>query len=152
MEQHLCSHLKIDEIRNFQLSCLQFIQDKKNCFVSYPTGSGKSLCYEAYPLFFNLHPVTDCVGIIVIVIEPLIAIMNEQVKRLSSFGFSAISIEEGFSEDQLADIASGKFTFIFSNPERLLGESYWRDVLTSSCYQQHRILLVIDEVHTAVEW
>ncbi len=152
MENFISSIFKIKELRDFQLSCLQFLREKRNTFVSYPTGSGKALCYETFPLFCNLFPSTEYCGVVVIVIEPLIAIMNEQVGRLTSLGFSATAIGKGMGDSELADIASGKYTFLFSNPETLLGDSYWRNMLTSSCYQEHRVLLVIDEVHTAVEW
>jgi superfamily II DNA helicase RecQ len=152
MEYCICSTFKIDKLRDFQLSCLNFLREEKNTFVSYPTGSGKSLCYETFPLFCSFFPSTCYCGVVVIVIEPLIAIMNEQVSRLTSLGFSATAIGKGLDDSQLADIASGKYTFVFSNPETLLGDSCWRNMLTSTCYQERRILLVIDEVHTAVEW
>jgi superfamily II DNA helicase RecQ len=82
----------------------------------------------------------------VIVIEPLVSIMEEQVKKLASYGYSVAQVGK---DDE---IRSGRFTFLFASPELLLGNEEWRNMLRSSCYQEKRILIVIDEAHTVIEW
>lgn len=141
---HLAETVGVSELRQFQQDCLWKLLNKDDVFISYKTGSGKSLCYETYPLFCWLHATTE--DLMVIVIEPLVSIMEEQVKRLASYGYSVAQV----GKDD--DIRSGKFTFLFASPELLLGNEEWRNMLRSSCYQEKRILIVIDEAHTVIEW
>ncbi len=80
--------------------------------------------------------------------------MEEQVKRLKELGFSALQIKCG-TKDHTTEkrlVETGAYAFVFSSPEYLLGEEVWRDVMQSSVYRDKRVLLVIDEAHTVIEW
>ena len=54
----------------------------KNVFVSPPTGFGKSLCYAALPLAFDLKRFSSIEPeqLIVIVVSPLLAIMKDRTR------------------------------------------------------------------------
>ncbi len=41
---------KVNSLKDFQKECFQLLLDGTDVFVSYKTGSGKSACYECYPL------------------------------------------------------------------------------------------------------
>ena len=62
--------------RSLQLEKV-FLQ-KEDVFVNLPTGSGKSLIYQALPLVFD-H-VSDESGHIIVVVSPLVSLMGDQVK------------------------------------------------------------------------
>jgi superfamily II DNA helicase RecQ len=87
---NIASVFSVNELAEFQQICLNSLYNSNNVFVSYKTGSGKSLCYEAFPLFCYLQGTTK--SIVVIIIEPLISIMDQQVKCLTDFGFTATYI------------------------------------------------------------
>ncbi len=147
--EYICSVFKIENVQPFQVKCLDNVHDCNSVCLSYPTGSGKSLCYEVYPLYYNAFPSSGSAGIVVIVIEPLIAIMEEKVQRLTSLGFTAVHVSDN---TDLQDVIDCKYTFLFASPERLLGEGKWRDVLSCDALKCRRVLLVIDEAHTVLEW
>ena len=62
--------------RSLQLEKV-FLQ-KEDVFVNLPTGSGKSLIYQALPLVFD-H-VSDESDRIIVVVSPLVSLMGDQVK------------------------------------------------------------------------
>jgi len=66
---------------------------------------------------------------------------------LKSKGFSATYMAKNIEEDMA--ILGGKFNFLFSSPEKLLGVSKWRDMLVSSSSIR---LVVVDEAHTVLQW
>jgi ATP-dependent DNA helicase RecQ len=80
----VCKRFKIKEVKDFQKLCLINLRNNKDMLVSYPTGSGKSLCYEAFGLMCDYYPCTYYTS--VIVIKPLLSIMDEQVSKLRSYG------------------------------------------------------------------
>ena len=142
------SVFNISSLNDFQKQVLIRLFDGEDVFVSRRTGCGKSLCYEAYPLFTMLHAYAS--ESMVIVIEPLISIMEEQVSRLNKLGFSATYI--GKSVEDADDIKNGLFSFLFSSPESILGNEDNRNMLSGDGYKDKRILLVIDEAHVITEW
>jgi superfamily II DNA helicase RecQ len=144
----LADFFKVETLRQFQKDCLLTLLGSSDVFVSYSTGSGKSLCYECYPMLCWLNATTE--DVLVLVVEPLLSIMAEQVKRLTSLGYSATQI--GKEDIEHEDVINGKFTFMFGSPELFLGSDEWRSMLRTPCYQQKRVLIVIDEAHTVIEW
>ena len=44
------------------------------------------------------------------------------------------------------------FDFVFSSPEKLVGDLKWRDMLQSEVYQKRLKALVVDEAHTVLLW
>jgi superfamily II DNA helicase RecQ len=89
----------VNELAEFQQICLNSLYTGNNVFVSYKTGSGKSLCYEAFPLFCYLQGINK--SIVVIIIEPLISIMDQQVKCLTDIGFTATYIGRDTEENDI---------------------------------------------------
>ena len=145
---YISSVFGIAELKKFQTDCLCKLYENKDVFVSYKTGSGKSLCYEAFPLYCMLN--ADNSGIVVLVIEPLISIMEEQTNRLKKIGFPAAYIGHDTYEDD--HIKNGEYMFVFSSPELILERDEWRTMLRSASYDTKRVLIVIDEAHTVIEW
>ena len=79
-----------------------------------PTGAGKSLCFQV-PTITN--------GGICVVISPLIALMQDQVKDLLDKNISAVNLGGQITPDAeetiLNDAKKGKYQFIYCSPEKL---------------------------------
>ncbi|OLF56505.1 ATP-dependent DNA helicase RecQ [Pseudomonas chlororaphis] len=108
----------------------------------FPTGSGKSLCYQL-PALLLPH--------LTLVVSPLLALMQDQLAFLQRHGIAAASIDSVQSRDDannvMARARAGELKILMISVERLKNERF-RNFL-----QQVRIsLLVVDEAHCISEW
>ncbi|VVN84863.1 ATP-dependent DNA helicase RecQ [Pseudomonas fluorescens] len=108
----------------------------------FPTGSGKSLCYQL-PALLLPH--------LTLVVSPLLALMQDQLAFLARHGIAAASIDSVQSRDDanevMARARSGELKILMISVERLKNERF-RNFL-----QQVPIsLLVVDEAHCISEW
>ncbi|QXI15474.1 RecQ family ATP-dependent DNA helicase [Pseudomonas hamedanensis] len=108
----------------------------------FPTGSGKSLCYQL-PALLLPH--------LTLVVSPLLALMQDQLAFLKRHGISAGSIDSAQSREDanevMARARSGELKILMISVERLKNERF-RNFL-----QQVPIsLLVVDEAHCISEW
>jgi len=137
----------ITALKPYQLLVIQRIMEQESSFhvrnqiVILPTGTGKSLCF--------LVPATLCKGITVIV-YPLLALMNDQIRKLREAGIECICIRGGQSYKERRDSFSrlGKSVkIVVTTPESL--QNPW----VMSHLRLHWIsLLVIDEAHVISQW
>ena len=74
-----------ENFRPQQLAVINAVLAQKDVLTLLPTGAGKSLCYQI-PILCNKG---NGIGLVV---SPLIALMQDQVKDLAAKGISAISI------------------------------------------------------------
>ncbi len=146
----ICEKFDITCMKTFQHECIMYLLQRSHIILCQKTGSGKSLAYEAFPIAWLLQANSNYAGIIVIVIEPLLSIMEEQVQHLCKLGYSSTYI--GRDNNDSERIKCGEFTFVFASPESLVGNAEWRNMLRNDIFQQSDILLVIDEAHTVIEW
>jgi ATP-dependent DNA helicase RecQ len=108
----------------------------------FPTGGGKSLCYELPALAYE--------GL-TLVVSPLIALMEQQVAFLSSRGVAAACLTSGKSGDEERAVRerayAGELKLLYVAPERFNNERF-RGLL-----QRLRIgLFAVDEAHCISEW
>ncbi len=107
-----------------------------------PTGGGKSLCYQLPSL---MRP-----GL-TIVVSPLIALMNDQVKALRELGIAAGCIHSGLDLDEkrkvFSDIKKNKNYLLYLSPERIQkpGFAPWLK-------EQNVGLFAVDEAHCVSKW
>ena len=108
----------------------------------FPTGSGKSLCYQ----FAALH-----LPHLTLVVSPLLALMKDQLTFLASKGISAASIDSTLTpaENQqvMADVRAGKLKILMVSVERFKNERF-RQFINSVPLS----MLVVDEAHCISEW
>ena len=71
------------QFRPQQLEVIEAVLEGKDVLTLLPTGAGKSLCFQVPTLYQN--------GICVIV-SPLIALMQDQVKDLKAKNISAVNV------------------------------------------------------------
>ena len=77
----------------------------QNCFAIAPTGSGKSMTYILSPFLFSFMHGSN--SSCVILVQPLVALMKEQVAKMKDMGISAIYL--GDSDTDLNGIKIGKY-------------------------------------------
>jgi len=145
------SLLNVRELKQFQMDCLAAVMRGNDVVLVQPTGSGKSVCFTLPAL---LSP-----GKIGIVIEPVVAVILNQVSALQHKGVDAIALGPAAGSKRSANFrrvfqSSDLPSILFSTPEYLFGipssESY-----SGTSGQFHRFLnnkdvfcvVAIDEAH-----
>ena len=119
-----------------------------DCVVLLPTGAGKSIIYQLAGL---LMP-----GI-TLVVDPIIALIEDQVEGLQSYGIDrtlplAMDIgKQHEKRESLGRVERGEFYFVLISPERLQN-SQFRSSLRSVMQSSMVNLAVIDEAHCVSDW
>ena len=108
----------------------------------FPTGGGKSLCYQLPALM--LEGVT-------LVVSPLIALMKDQVDALRAKGVAAArldsTLERADYDAVMAALADGSLKILYVAPERLSNEGFRARLAKLAI-----ALVAIDEAHCISEW
>ncbi|HLR25141.1 MAG TPA: DEAD/DEAH box helicase, partial [Fodinibius sp.] len=128
--------------REGQDEAIASVLQRRNTMVLFPTGGGKSLCYQVPAMVFE--------GLTV-VISPLIALMQDQVQQLNERGVSATFINSTLSswevEQRLVNARNGMYELLYCAPERL-HTPLWQAELPGLNID----LIAIDEAHCISEW
>lgn len=131
-----------DSFRPQQLAVIDAVLEKKDTLTLLPTGAGKSICFQVPTLLED--------GIC-LVISPLIALMQDQVKDLQSKNIPAIALGGHLSEEAQAEVMAaakrGKYKFIYCSPEKLAQKQFQEDLA-----QINVTLFAIDEAHCISQW
>jgi ATP-dependent DNA helicase RecQ len=131
-----------DSFRPQQLAVIDAVLDNKDTLALLPTGAGKSICFQVPTIYKN--------GIC-IVISPLIALMQDQVKDLQSKNIPAIALGGNLSEEAQAEVLAaaikGKYKFIYCSPEKLA-----QKVFQEALSKIKVTLFAIDEAHCISQW
>jgi DNA topoisomerase-3 len=128
--------------RPYQEAVCRASVDGSDVLLVMPTGAGKSLCYQLPGL---------ARGGTTLVVSPLIALMEDQVAKLSALGLAAARIHSGrdrqSSRQACADYLAGKLNFLFIAPERL-AVSGFPELLA----KRKPTLVAVDEAHCISHW
>lgn len=130
------------EFRGKQQTVIQTLVDGRDAVVLFPTGAGKSLCYQIPAL---------CRRGVGIVVSPLIALMKDQVGALTAAGVKAAALNSTLTPEEQSDLRAqlqrGEIEILYVTPERLSNESFRRllDMLEIA-------LFAIDEAHCVSQW
>ncbi|WP_288758141.1 RecQ family ATP-dependent DNA helicase, partial [uncultured Treponema sp.] len=143
-EDILKSVFGYESFRPMQRKIIQNVLDGRDTLAVMPTGGGKSLCYEIPALILP--------GITVVV-SPLIALMQDQVAQLESYGISAVclnsSLERNHYQKCCEKILSGKIKLLYVSPEGLNSGRMIRLLQESKSSVD---CIAIDEAHCISEW
>lgn len=131
-----------DQFREGQQAVIEHILSGHSSLAIFPTGSGKSLCYQFSAL--QLPNVT-------LVVSPLLALMKDQIAFLRSKGINAASIDSSLTYEQsqqvMRDVRNGETKILMVSVERFKNERF-RQFISSISIS----LLVVDEAHCISEW
>ena len=130
------------EYRNGQEAVVTRLVEGKSVLAIFPTGGGKSLCYQLPAL--HLDGLT-------LVISPLIALMKDQLDFLDRHDVPAARLDSSLTRDdtlRLYDsLHAGHLKLLYISPERLGNERFLQTLK-----RQKISLLAIDEAHCISEW
>lgn len=125
-----------------QEEAVKSILEGKETLVLFPTGGGKSLCYQV--------PATVLDGL-TIVISPLVALMQDQVDQLKKVGISATFINSTLPrhevEQRIINARNGMYRILYCAPERL-NTPLWQNELLNLPVK----MVAVDEAHCISEW
>lgn len=142
LDHILKKHWNYDSFRPQQLAVIESILAGKDTLALLPTGAGKSICFQV-PTIYQRG--------ICIVISPLIALMQDQVKDLVSKNLKAVLLGSQLSAQEesivFKEIEAKKFQFIYCSPEKL-AQKHFQNLLSGLPIQ----LFAIDEAHCISQW
>jgi ATP-dependent DNA helicase RecQ len=131
-----------DSFRPQQLAVIDAVLAGQDVLTLLPTGAGKSLCFQIPTLYQQ--------GICVI-ISPLIALMQDQVKDLTHKKITAVQLGGQLNSEEesiiMQDAIEGKYSFIYCSPEKLAQNSF-QEFLKKIKVS----LFAIDEAHCISQW
>ncbi|MBU46659.1 MAG: recombinase RecQ [Flavobacteriales bacterium] len=130
------------QFRLKQEEVIEQVLQKKDTLAILPTGGGKSICYQIPTLMQE----GTC-----LVISPLIALMNDQIRHLQSKGIKSVSITSDMHYSEidtaLTNCIYGGVKFLYLSPERL-----HNNLVQSRIKEMNINLIAIDEAHCISEW
>ena len=131
-----------DSFKPKQEEIIESVLNGRDTVALLPTGGGKSLCFQV--------PAIVEEGIC-IVISPLVALMNDQVKDLKDRGIKAIALTGGVSHADVVSLLDnatyGNYKFLYLSPERLQQE-----MVQLAIKRMNVNLIAIDEAHCISQW
>ena len=125
-----------------QAEVIKHLLAGRSSLAIFPTGGGKSLCYQLPALTFD--------GI-TIVISPLIALMKDQIDVLKSRGVAAERLDSTLSADEdrsvMLALRSGELHLLYVAPERFNNERFLQAIMHTKVS-----MFAVDEAHCISEW
>ncbi len=129
-------------LRDSQKRALEGWIQGRDLLIIWPTGSGKSLCYQLPALIG---------GDLTIVVSPLIALMEDQVRKGRALGWPVSCVHSGVArqerESRLKAVKEGSIRLLYVTPERFRQDAFW-EALSGRKVK----LLAIDEAHCISQW
>jgi ATP-dependent DNA helicase RecQ len=131
-----------DTFRDGQRTIIDHLLAGRSALAVFPTGGGKSLCYQLPAL--RLNDMT-------LVVSPLIALMKDQIDGLVSKGVRAARLDSSLSAEASRqvwhELESGQLKLLYVAPERFASERFLQRLRRSSIS-----MMVVDEAHCISEW
>ena len=88
----VCHFFNLDELHADQIAALKSLFSEKDLYFSAHTGYGKSLIFQCLPLIVDLLKDQAIGTSTVLVIEPLVSLMLDQVSRMKNTAVSAAAV------------------------------------------------------------
>jgi ATP-dependent DNA helicase RecQ len=138
----LADRFGFDSFRPGQEQVVEALLAGRSALAVFPTGAGKSLCYQLPALLLD--------GVTVVV-SPLIALMKDQIDFLARQGVDAARLDSSLDRDEARDVndrlRAGSLKLLYVAPERFNNERFLAQL------EATRIaLFAVDEAHCISEW
>jgi ATP-dependent DNA helicase RecQ len=128
--------------RGKQQQVVDHVVDGGDAVVLFPTGAGKSLCFQIP---------ARCREGVGIVVSPLIALMRDQVEAVKQLGIRAAALNSSLTREEFLDVrralSSGGLDLLYVTPERIVTDGF-REMLAGAKIA----LFAIDEAHCVSQW
>ncbi|HEY3783515.1 MAG TPA: RecQ family ATP-dependent DNA helicase [Fimbriimonadaceae bacterium] len=138
----LTTRFGFDSFRPGQEKVIETLLRGRSALAVFPTGGGKSLCYQL--------PALEIEGL-TLVVSPLIALMKDQIDFLTKRGIPAARLDStiGTSESISVNesIQNGTLKLLYVAPERFNNERFVAEMKRAKIG-----LFAIDEAHCISEW
>jgi ATP-dependent DNA helicase RecQ len=122
----LAARFGFDAFRPGQERVVEALLAGRSALAVFPTGGGKSLCYQLPALL--LEGVT-------VVVSPLIALMKDQIDSLQRLGVEAARLDSSLGPDEQREIGyrlrSGSLKLLYVAPERFNNERFLSQLASS---------------------
>jgi ATP-dependent DNA helicase RecQ len=140
--KNLKQQFGFDSFNPGQQAVVEKIMTGRSASAIFPTGSGKSLCYQL--------PATQLPAL-TLVVSPLLSLMKDQLDFLIKHGIKAARLDSTLERDQynqvLQQAKSGELKILMISVERFKNERF-----RAQLQQMTISLMVIDEAHCISEW
>ncbi len=131
-----------DEFLPGQREAIKSILEGRDTMAIFPTGGGKSLCYQIPALLFDGTT---------IVISPLISLMKDQVDELLSLDIPSTYISSAVSDREINRRIEGmkhnRYKIVYIAPER-----FYSDDFINALAHVSIPFVAIDEAHCISQW
>lgn len=131
-----------DGFRPGQERVIRALNERNAALAVFPTGAGKSICYQLPALMFD--------GL-TLVVSPLIALMKDQVEFLRSRGVAAARLDSSLTARETNELRDamrlGSLKILYVAPERFNNERF-----LSALGRTPIALFAVDEAHCISEW
>tara|TARA_R110002049_G_scaffold27321_2_gene94149 strand:+ start:315427 stop:317361 length:1935 start_codon:yes stop_codon:yes gene_type:complete len=141
-KQVLQNRFGLDKFRDGQYAVIERLLAGKSVAAVFPTGGGKSLCYQLPSLML---PGTT------VIVSPLIALMKDQCDALASRGIPAARLDSSLSPEEfrsaIGGVRDGSIKMLYVAPERFFNERFLASIGSLDVS-----LFAIDEAHCISQW
>ncbi|HBY41046.1 MAG TPA: recombinase RecQ, partial [Alteromonas sp.] len=142
LTDQLYQQFGFSQFREGQQQAIEQLLGGHSTLAVFPTGSGKSLCYQ-FTATLLPH--------LTLVISPLIALMHDQLDFLRSKGIPAASLDSTLSSEETRQVMqqarNGELKILMISVERFKNERFRRFIEGVPIS-----MLVVDEAHCISEW
>jgi ATP-dependent DNA helicase RecQ len=138
----LASRFGYPEFRPGQEQVVDSLLAGRSALAVFPTGAGKSLCYQLPALMLD--------GVTVVV-SPLIALMKDQIDLLARQGVDAARLDSSLDANEVRAVSDrlrdGSLKLLYVAPERFNNERFLAQLGETKI-----ALFAVDEAHCISEW
>jgi ATP-dependent DNA helicase RecQ len=142
LDQNLKQYFGFSTFKKGQKEVIEKVLDGKSAAAIFPTGSGKSLCYQL-PALMLPH--------LTLVVSPLISLMKDQVDFLQSHNIPAAKLDSTLTWEEYKNTVqkakNSTLKILMISVEKFKNERF-----RSHLAQMNISLMVVDEAHCISEW
>ena len=142
LEKQLQKYFGFNYFKKGQKEIIQKIMKEQSAAAIFPTGAGKSLCYQLPAILLS--------GI-TLVVFPLLSLMKDQLDFLLEHNISAARLDSTLNREEYDEVLkkakNGQLKILMISVERFKNERFRYHL-----QKMNISLLVIDEAHCISEW